>query len=67
METTEQTTDKVQIAARIDSSLFGVIDQFRVEEDRNMSNMIAILLKTHPRVQVILENGNGETAASQTV
>ncbi len=56
MENTEQTTDKVQIAARIDASLFTVIDKFRADEDRNMSNMIERLLKTHPRVQEILES-----------
>jgi hypothetical protein len=55
MENTEQTNDKVQIAARVDANLFAVIDRFRTEEDRNLSNMIERLLKTHPRVQPLLE------------
>ena len=58
MEITEQNTEKVQIAARVDSSLFAVIDKFRSDEDRNMSNMIERLLKTHPRVQEILEQAD---------
>jgi hypothetical protein len=61
METTEQITEKVQIAARIDSAVFAVVDRFREEEDRNMSNMIERLLKTHPRVQEVLE---AETATA---
>jgi uncharacterized protein HemY len=55
MENTEQTNDKVQIAARVDANLLAVIDRFRTEEDRNLSNMIERLLKTHPRVQPLLE------------
>lgn len=55
MENTEQTINKIQVAAKIDAALYAVIDRFRVEEDRNLSNMIERLLKTHPRIQQILE------------
>lgn len=57
MDNTEQTNgqSKLQITAKIDATLYAVIDQFRVEEDRNFSNMIERLLKTHPRIQQQLE------------
>ena len=63
METTEQTPTKVQVAAKIDADLFGVIERFRFEEDRNLSNMIERLLKTHPRIQPILEGQTVEATA----
>jgi hypothetical protein len=55
MENTEQTGNKVQVAAKVDPEIFGIINRFRNEEGRNMSNMIERLLKTHPRVQEVLE------------
>jgi hypothetical protein len=55
MENTEQPGNKVQIAAKVDPELFNILDRFRTEEDRNMSNMIERLLKTHPRVAEVLE------------
>jgi len=62
MENTEQTTpNKIQVAARIDPNIFAAIEQFRIEEDRNVSGMIERLLKTHPRVQEIL--GTAEASA----
>jgi len=64
MESTETTNDKVQIAARVDPALFAVIDRFRSEEDRNLSNMIERLLKTHPRIQEVLEAGPATVAAN---
>lgn len=64
MENTEQATDKVQIAARVDPALFAVIDRFRTDEDRNMSNMIERLLKTHPRIQEVLEAEPATAAAN---
>lgn len=59
---TEPTANKIQVAAKIDPALYAVIEQFRTEEDRNLSNMIERLLKTHPRIQEILET---ETATAQ--
>ena len=50
MADTEQNTSKVQVGANIDPDIFEVIDRFRSEEDRSLSNMIERLLKTHPRV-----------------
>jgi hypothetical protein len=55
MESTEQNTSKVQIAAKIDPAVYALIEQFRNDEDRNLSNMIERLLKTHPRIQPVLE------------
>lgn len=62
--TTETSSEKVQIAARVDASLFAVIDGFRADEDRNMSNMIERLLKTHPRIQPMLESEPATTGVT---
>ena len=64
MEITETNNEKTPIAARIDSDLYAVIDRFRAEEDRNMSNMIERLLKTHPRVQEVLGAEPATSAAN---
>jgi len=63
MENTEQSTNKIQYGGKLDADLFAVIDQMRINEDRPMSNMIQVLLKTHPRVQELLGTANAETAA----
>jgi hypothetical protein len=55
MAETEQANNKVLIATKVEPEIFNIIDRFRNEEDRNMSNMIERLLKTHPRVQEVLE------------
>lgn len=54
-QSTEQPNGKMQYGGKMDPILYNVIDQFRVEEDRNFSNMIERLLKTHPRIQQVLE------------
>jgi hypothetical protein len=57
MESTEQeSTNTLQAGVRLDPEIFAIIDRFRTEEDRSMSKMIAILLKSHPRVQEALES-----------
>jgi len=61
METTEQTTNKLPYGGKLDSDVYAAVDQLRVDEDRNFSNMIERLLKTHPRVQEIL--GTAEASA----
>lgn len=61
MENTEQTTKKIFVGANLAPAVYTIVDQLRTEEDRPMSNMIERLLKTHPRVQEILEAS--ETAA----
>lgn len=58
----EQTTNTTQVGVRLNAELFTVIERFRVEEDRSMANMVAVLLKTHPRIQPILESEQVETA-----
>jgi hypothetical protein len=55
METAEQQSTKIPAGTNLDPALFAVVDRIRTEEDRSMSNMIERLLKTHPRVQELLE------------
>jgi hypothetical protein len=43
-QTTEQTNEKPQVAARIEQPIYDVVDRIRIREDRNMSNMIERLL-----------------------
>jgi len=51
MENTEQVDGgKPQISARVDTSVWAVIERIRQEENRTMSNMVESLLKTHPRI-----------------
>lgn len=61
METTEQETKKQQALTMLEPDVFAIVDRLRAEEDRSMSNMILVLLKTHPRIQPILE---GQTAVA---
>lgn len=62
MENTEQeTTKKLQAGVQMEPDLFAIVDRIRIEEDRSMSNTIAVLLKTHPRVRAMLE---GEPATA---
>jgi hypothetical protein len=63
METTEQDTKKLQALTMLDPELFAIVERFKNEEDRSMSNMISNLLKTHPRIQPILEGQSAEVAA----
>lgn len=65
METTDSETNQkiLQANVRFDPELFAIVDRFRTEEDRSMSNMIAVLLKTHPRIQPLLEAAVAEVAA----
>jgi hypothetical protein len=60
----EQNTNKVQAGVKMDPELFAIVDQFRAEEDRSMSNMIERLLKTHPRIQEVLEAEPASVAAN---
>lgn len=56
MDNTEtNNTTKIAVGANLDPAVFAVVDQFRAEEDRSMSNMIERLLKSHPRVKPMLE------------
>jgi hypothetical protein len=63
METPEQETKKQQALTMLEPELFATVDRLRTEEDRSMSNMINVLLKTHPRIQPILEGQSAEVAA----
>lgn len=63
METTEQETKKQQALTMLEPEVFAIVDRMRADEDRSMSNMIAVLIKSHPRVQPILEGRSAEVAA----
>lgn len=54
-QNTEPTANKIQYGGKLDPAVYAVIDRLRREEDRPFSNMIERLLKTHPRIQPILE------------
>lgn len=64
MDNTEQNNNRIQYGGKLDPVVYAVVDRLREEEDRPFSNMIERLLKTHPRVQEMLGNGQGETAAA---
>lgn len=57
MDTNDETngTTKIQYGGKLDPVLHGIIERIRIEEDRPFSNMIERLLKTHPRIQPLLE------------
>jgi hypothetical protein len=64
MADSEQNIIKIQVGAKLDPELFGVLERFRTDEDRSMSNMIERLLKTHPRIQEVLEAEPATAAAN---
>jgi len=51
----EQSSTKVQLATRVEQNIADAIETIRTEEDRNTSSTIERLLKTHPRIQPMLE------------
>jgi hypothetical protein len=54
--TTEISKEKVTTSIRIEADLYAAVGKLADEEDRpSMANMIERLLKTHPRIQTILE------------
>lgn len=58
----ETTNEKVTTSIRIDSEVHAVVGILAEQEDRpSMANMIERLIKTHPRVQELLET---ETAGA---
>lgn len=59
----EMETGKTQTSLRIEVSVLNAVTQLAGEEDRSMTNMIERLLKTHPRIQPILEGQSAEVAA----
>lgn len=63
MEINEPETKKQQALTMLEPELFAAVESIRVEEDRPMSQMINRLLKTHPRIQPILEAQTAEVSA----
>lgn len=63
MEEQEQTNKKIQTGANLDPAVHAAVEKLRVQENRTMSNMIEQLLKTHERVQPILEGQTAEASA----
>lgn len=56
MENTEMQKEKIATSVRIEADLHAAIARLASDEDRpSQANMIERLLKTHPRVQAILE------------
>lgn len=54
METPEQNT-KIQLATRVDPNVSAAVEKIATDDERTVSNTIERLLKTHPRVEPILE------------
>lgn len=54
--THETPKERIATSIRIESDLYAAVGKLADEEDRpSMANMIERLLKTHPRIQTILE------------
>lgn len=62
MENSEQNTNKVQMGTRLDPEIAAAVEKIVAEEERTVSNTIERLLKSHPRVQEILEESAGASA-----
>lgn len=65
MENTEQVTEqttKVPMGTRLDPEIAAAVEKIVAEEERTVSNTIERLLKSHPRVQEILEESAGASA-----
>lgn len=62
MDTNEITKEKVATSIRLDADIYAAIATLATEDDRpSQANMIERLIKTHPRVQPLLET---ETAVA---
>jgi len=66
METTNEIQkEKVATSIRIEPDVYAAVGKLAEEEDRpSMANMIERLLKTHPRVQPMLETEPATTGAT---
>lgn len=53
-QNTEQNT-KIQIAARVDPSVFDAIETIAAKDERTISNTIERLLKESPKISEMLE------------
>ncbi len=66
MDTIETNDDKITKSIRFEPTLHAALVQLTADEDRpSLNNMVERLLKTHPRIQPILEAGQAETAVAQ--
>lgn len=65
METQNETNKerKIQAGTQLEPELYAIVEELRTEEDRSMSNMIERLLKTHPRIQPVLESETATVGA----
>lgn len=62
MDTNEPIKEKVATSIRLDAEIYNAIATLATEDDRpSQANMIERLIKTHPRVQPLLET---ETAGA---
>lgn len=55
METNNENTIRVQVGANLDPVVYDAVKGIAEDEDRSVSRTIERLLKTHPRVQPMLE------------
>lgn len=55
METTEQTTNRVPLAARVDPDVYNAIEQIAKDEERTISSTVERLLKQSPGIRQILD------------
>lgn len=62
-EQEQNTNKKVPVGTNLEPAVHAAVESLRAEEDRPMSNMVERLLKTHPRVQEILEAESATVAA----
>lgn len=61
--TTNIAGKKIAIGLSVDPTFYEILERFRSQEDRPMANMVERLLKTHPRIQPILEAETAEATA----
>jgi len=55
MDEQEANNKRIQTGTNLEQTVYAAVEKLRINEDRPMSQMINVLLKTHPRVQEVLE------------
>ena len=55
METNNENTIRVQVGANLDPVVYDAVKRIAEDEDRSVSRTIERLLKTHARVQPMIE------------
>lgn len=55
MDETQESNKRIQTGTNLDPAVYAAVERLRHEEDRPMSRMINVLLKSHPRISPMLE------------